>query len=83
MRVRESDIAKTAFATRYGLYEFLVMPFGLMNAPSIFMALMNQIFRSYLDNFVIVFIDDILIYSPSRDEHEKYLRIVLQILREH
>ena len=83
LRVQEIDVPKTAFRTRYGLYEFLVMPFGLTNAPAAFMDLMNRVFQSYLDRFVIVFIDDILIYSKSHVEHGEHLRIVLQPLRTH
>ena len=82
MKIKGEDIPKTAFRTRYGHYEFLVMPFGLTNAPAAFMDLMNRVFHEYLDRFVIVFIDDILIYSKSQEEHEEHLRIVLQILRE-
>uniref|UniRef100_A0A2N9H8A8 Reverse transcriptase domain-containing protein n=1 Tax=Fagus sylvatica TaxID=28930 RepID=A0A2N9H8A8_FAGSY len=82
LRVKEEDIPKTAFWTRYGHYEFLVMPFGLTNAPAVFMDLMNRVFHEYLDSFVIVFIDDILVYSKSQEEHEEHLRIVLQILRD-
>jgi len=82
LRIKEQDIQKTAFRTRYGHYEFLVMPFGLTNAPTMFMDLMNRVFRPYLDQYVVVFIDDILVYSNSQLEHEQHLRVVLQTLRE-
>ena len=83
LRVREADIPKTAFRTRYGHFEVTVMPFGLTNAPAAFMDLMHRIFQPYLDQFVVVFMDDILIYSQSEWEHEYHLRIVLQLLRDH
>ncbi|GAU49756.1 hypothetical protein TSUD_407990 [Trifolium subterraneum] len=82
IRIRTSDVSKTAFRTRYGHYEFLVMPFGLTNAPAVFMDYMNRIFQPYLDKFVVIFIDDILIYSKDPQEHAEHLRIVLNILRE-
>ncbi|GKD90865.1 putative reverse transcriptase domain-containing protein [Tanacetum coccineum] len=81
LRVREEDIPKTAFRTRYGHFEFTVMPFGLTNAPTIFMDLMNRVCKPYLDKFVIVFIDDILIYSKSEEEHEVHLKMILDLLK--
>ena len=83
LRVRDTDIPKTAFRTRYGHCEFTVMPFGLTNALTAFMDLMHRIFQPYLDQFVVVFVDDALIYSQSEWEHEYHLRIVLQLLRGH
>jgi hypothetical protein len=83
VRIKEGDIHKTTFRTRYGHYEFVVGPFGMTNAPVVFKCLMNGIFKNYLDKFVIVFLDDILIYSKSEEEHEHHLRLVLQVLREH
>jgi hypothetical protein len=82
MKIIPSDIPKTAFSTRYGLYEFIVMSFGLTNAPTYFMDLMNKVFMEYLDRFVVVFIDNILIYSKSDSDHEEHLRLVLQKLRD-
>ncbi|GKD53283.1 putative reverse transcriptase domain-containing protein [Tanacetum coccineum] len=81
LRVREQDIPKTAFRTRYGHYEFQVMPFGLTNAPAVFMDLMNRVCKPYLDKFVIVFIDDILIYSKDEKEHEEHLKVILELLK--
>nr|AAV32171.1 putative polyprotein [Oryza sativa Japonica Group] len=83
LRIREEDIPKTAFTTRYGLFECTVMSFGLTNAPAFFMNLMNKVFMEYLDKFVVVFIDDILIYSKTKEEHEEHLRLALEKLREH
>src|SRR5207247_1566586 len=83
IRVREEDIPKTAFSTRYGLYEYLVMSFGLTNAPAFFMYLMNSVFMTELDVCVVVFIDDILVYSKNEEEHAKHLQLVLDRLREH
>ena len=83
LRVWEIDIPNTAFRTHYGHFEFTVMPFVLTNAPTAFMDLMHRVFQPYLDHFVVVFMDDILIYSQSEWEHEYHLRIVLQLLRDH
>ena len=82
LRVKDVDVLKTAFRTRYGHYEFLVMSFGLTNAPIEFMDLMNRVFWPYVDQFVVVFIDDILVYSKDAQEHEQHLRIVMETLRE-
>jgi len=81
--VKLEDVQKTTFRSRYGHYEYVVMPFGVTNAPAIFMDYMNRIFQPYLDQFVVVFIDDILIYFESREEHANHLRVVLEVLREH
>jgi hypothetical protein len=83
LKIRMEDIHKTSFTSRYGLYEFTVMSFGLTNAPVYFMYLMNKVFMEYLDKFVVVIIDDILVFSRSEEEHEEHLRLVLQKLREH
>ena len=82
LRVSECDVLKTAFRTHYGHYEFLVIPYGLTNTPAAFMDLLNRVFQPYLDRFVIVFIDDILVYSGSPDEHSEHLRIGMQTLKE-
>ena len=82
MRIKDDDIFKTAFRSRYGHYEFVVLPFGLTNAPLAFMQLMNNIYRPYLDKLVVVFIDDILIYSKTKEEYEEHLKIALQVLRD-
>jgi hypothetical protein len=83
IKIHDEDIPKTAFSMRYGLYEYLEMSFGLTNAPAHFMYLMNSVFMSELDKFVVVFIDDILVYSKSTEDHEEHLRILLQRLRDH
>jgi len=83
LKIKREDVPKTAFQTRYGHYEFLVLPFGLTNAPAYFMDLMNRVFHPYLHKFVVVFIDDILIYSKSREEHAKHLCKVLSTLANH
>ncbi|KAK1664052.1 hypothetical protein QYE76_052211 [Lolium multiflorum] len=83
LKIRATDIPKTAFTTRYGLYEYNVMSFGLTNAPAYFMNLMNKIFMNFLDKFVVVFIDDILVYSKSEEEHEHHLETVMETLRQH
>jgi hypothetical protein len=82
VRIREGDEWKTAFRTRYGHFEYTVMPFGLTNAPAVFQHMMNDIFRQYLDQFVVVYLDDVLVYSRSVEEHEKHVKLVLQKLRE-
>jgi hypothetical protein len=81
LKIQESDIPKTAFRTRYGLYEYTVMSFGLMNAPAYFMYHMNKVFMEYLDRFIVVFIDNILIFSKMMEEHKEHLSLVLEKLR--
>ncbi|GKA23273.1 putative reverse transcriptase domain-containing protein [Tanacetum coccineum] len=81
LRIKEEDIPITSFRTRYGHYEFQVMPFGLTNAPAVFMDLMNRVCKPYLDKFVIMFIDDILIYSKGKEEHEEHLKTILELLK--
>lgn len=83
MRIKSSNTHKIAFKIRYGHYEFVVLPFGLTNAPAAFMNLMNSIFHEFLDKFVLVFLDDILIYSKNKSDHDHHLRIVLDVLRKH
>jgi hypothetical protein len=83
LKIQESDIPKIAFITRYRLYEYTVMSFGLTNAPTYFMYLMNKVFMEYLDKFIVVFIDDVLVYSRNEEEHMEHLHLVLQKLREH
>ena len=80
LKVKKEDIQKTTFRTHYGHFEFLIMPFGVTNAPIVFMDLMNKIFSPYLDKFVLVFIDDSLVYSKNEEEHAEHLRVVLQTL---
>jgi hypothetical protein len=83
LKIHAIDILKTTFTTRYGLYEYTVMSFGLTNAPAYFMYLMNKVFMEFLNKFVVVFIDDILVFSKTEEEHAEHLRLVLQKLREH
>jgi hypothetical protein len=83
IRVKEDDSPKTCIRTRYGSFEFLVMPFGLINAPSVFQALTNDVFREFLDDFVMVYLDDIIIYSKSEEEHLQHVETVLQKLKNH
>ena len=81
LRIKVMDVHKMTFRTRYGHYEFLIMPLGLTNAPTAFMDLMNHIFRPYVDQFVVVFIDDILVYSKDQENHDTHLRVVLETLK--
>ena len=83
VRIKDEYIHRTTFRTRYGHYEFVVVPFGLTNAPTTFMCLMNNVLSKFLDSFVLVFIDDIIIYYKNREEHEEHIKLVLQVLREH
>ena len=82
IRVKSEDIPKTTFRSRYGHYEYLFMPFSVTNAPGVFMDHMNRVFHPYLDSFVVVFIDDILVYAKTKEEHREHLSIVLQTLRD-
>jgi hypothetical protein len=81
LRIREEDIEKTTFCTRYGHFEFIVMSFGLTNAPAAFMEAMNRMFHEFLDDFIVMFLDDVLIYSKPEEEHERHLRLILGALR--
>ena len=83
VRIKDEDIHKITFRTRYGHYEYVVVPFGLTNAPATFMYLMNSVFSKYLDKFFLIFLDDILVYSKNEEEREEHLRLTLQLLREH
>jgi hypothetical protein len=83
LKIRESDIPKTTFISRYRLYEYTIMSFGLTNAPAYFMYLMNKVFMEYLDKFIVVFIDYILVFSKNEEEHIEHLHMILQKLREH
>ena len=83
VRIKDGDIHKTTFRTRYGHYEFVVVPFGLTNAPATFMCLMNSVINRYFDKFVLVFLDEILVYSKNEEDHEEHLRLTLQLLRVH
>ena len=83
VRIKYEDIFKTTLRTGYGHYEFVVLPFGLKNAPTTFMHLMNSVLSKYLDKFIVVFIYDIIIYSKAKEEHDEHLQIILQVLREH
>ena len=83
VKIKDEDNFKTTFRTRYMHYEFVVMSFGLTNAPTYFMCLMNSVLSKYLDKFMVFFIDDILIYSKTKEEHDEHLQIILQVLREH
>ena len=83
VRIKDEDIHKTAFRTRYGHYEFVVVPFGLTNVLATFMCLMNSVFSRYLDKFVFVFLDEILVYSKNEKDHEENLRLTLKLVREH
>jgi hypothetical protein len=83
LRINEDDVHKTSFKMRFGHYEFTILPFGLTNAPGVFMSLINEVFHKYLDNFIQVFIDDILIYSQKMEEHDEHMHLVLYCLREH